>query len=177
VDHEQRFAGPGTTQRCFLLDQRGQWAVLGWCALPLVYFFLSLLLFERFSNAGNPKHGGLPFPNLKSWGDGFRIGSAPQLIQWKVAPLAPAAAPHGPWIIGISGPSGCGKSDLAGGLQLQLQHAIQSLHLHDEVVVHSMDDHFDKKRFAHFGHCENPESIKIAEFMFVNFHRVMPLRH
>jgi hypothetical protein len=108
---------------------------------------------ERFSNAGNSEHGGHPFPNLKSWGDGRRIGSFPQFIQWRVAPV-------GPWIIGISGPSGCGQSTLARQLQI-------SLNPPGEVIVHSFKRSFDR---------ETLESIKIAEFMFVNFHRVMPLR-
>jgi hypothetical protein len=144
-----------------------------------VHFFLSPDDFfpERFSNAGNPEHGGHPFPNLKSWGDGRRIGSFPQFIQWRVAPIAPASAAHGPWIIGISGPSGCGKSTLAQQLQLQLRQTLQSLHLHGEVVAHSMDADLDQKLVARFGHYENPECIKIAEFMFVNFLLVTLLRH
>ena len=94
-------------------------------------------------------------PNLKSWGDGRSIGSAPQFIQWKITPVA---KPQGPWIIGISGPSGCGKSSLAEQLQ----------HMHGGITVLSMDDFFDVERVKRFGHWEYPEGIDIDRFMLVN---------
>ena len=77
------------------------------------------------------------------------------------APLLPSSPD--PFIIGICGPSGCGKSALAHNIKTwahsRLSPAITC-------CVLSMDRYFDAFLCSKLGHWENPESIRVARFMY-----------
>jgi len=96
-------------------------------------------------------------PSNRSWVRSCHLQPCPSL------PLPPPSSHH-PLIIGISGPSGCGKSALARGIKTWSCSRNPAAHI--ECSVLSMDSFFNRTLCGRFGHWENPEGIRIADFMY-----------